>query len=41
MPDLIALVGNTMIDSLTRLLPSARETGAVACTGSSRAVTLW
>ena len=32
-PDLIALVGNTMIDSLTRLLPSARQTGAVALHG--------
>jgi UDP-N-acetylglucosamine 2-epimerase (non-hydrolysing) len=29
-PDRIALVGNTMIDSLVRLLPAARETGVVA-----------
>jgi UDP-N-acetylglucosamine 2-epimerase (non-hydrolysing) len=31
--DLIALVGNTMIDSLLRLLPAARATGAVAARG--------
>jgi len=31
--DLIALVGNTMIDSLLRLLPAARATGAVAAHG--------
>lgn len=31
--DLIALVGNTMIDSLVRLLPAARATGAVAVHG--------
>ena len=29
-PDLIALVGNTMIDSLLRLLPAARDTRVVA-----------
>jgi UDP-N-acetylglucosamine 2-epimerase (non-hydrolysing) len=29
-PDFIALVGNTMIDSLWRLLPAGRETGVVA-----------
>ncbi len=28
-PDAIALIGNTMIDSLVRLLPAARETGVV------------
>jgi len=31
--DLIALVGNTMIDSLLRLLPAARATAAVAAHG--------
>ena len=31
--DRIALVGNTMIDSLLRLLPAARATGAVAAHG--------
>jgi UDP-N-acetylglucosamine 2-epimerase (non-hydrolysing) len=31
--DVIALVGNTMIDSLLRLLPAARATGAVAAHG--------
>jgi UDP-N-acetylglucosamine 2-epimerase (non-hydrolysing) len=31
--DAIALVGNTMIDSLFRLLPAARATGAVAAHG--------
>ena len=35
--DLIALVGNTMIDSLVRLLPAARETGAVSRYGLERA----
>jgi UDP-N-acetylglucosamine 2-epimerase (non-hydrolysing) len=31
--DLIALIGNTMIDSLLRLLPAARATGAVGARG--------
>jgi UDP-N-acetylglucosamine 2-epimerase (non-hydrolysing) len=35
--DLIALVGNTMIDSLLRLLPAAGETGAVSRYGLERA----